>query len=54
MMNLNLNDETAETRAMRAKIKATEHKINLLNTIVRTLVSGLLIITVVMLPILAH
>jgi len=54
MMNLNLSNETTETRALRAKMEATERKINLLDTIAGTLVGGLLIMAVIMLPMLAH
>jgi len=54
MMNLNLSNETAETCALRAKMEATERKINLLDTIAGTLVGGLLVVAVVMLPMLAH
>lgn len=54
MMNLNLSNETAETRIMRAKMEATERKISLLDTIAGTLVGGLLVVAVVVLPMLAH
>ena len=54
MMNLNLSNENTETRALRAKMEATERKIRLLDTIMGTLVGGLLLVAVVVLPILAH
>lgn len=54
MLNLNLNNETTETRALRAKMEATECKLRLLDTIAGALVSGLLVVAVVVLPMLAH
>lgn len=54
MMNLNLSNETAETRTLRAKMEATERKINLLDAIAGTLIGGLLMVAVIVLPILAH
>ena len=54
MLNLNLNNETTETRALRAKMEATERKINLLDTIAGTLMGGLLVVAIVILPMLAH
>jgi len=54
MLNLNLSNETAETRAMRAKMETTERKLHLLDTIAGTLVGGLLVVAVIVLPMLAH
>lgn len=54
MLNLNLSNETPETRTLHAKMEATERKINLLDVIAGTLVSGLLVATVIVLPMLAH
>jgi hypothetical protein len=54
MMNLNLSNETPETRALRTKMEATERKIRLLDTVMGTLVSGLVLVAVIVLPILAH
>jgi len=54
MMNLNLSNETTETRTLRAKMEATERKINLLDTIAGILVGGLLVVAVIVLPMLAH
>ena len=54
MMNLNLSNETVETRALRTKMKATERKLRLLDTIADTLVGGLLVLAVVVLPMLVH
>ena len=43
-----------DIETLRTKMEATEHKINLLDTVAGTLIGGLLVVAVIVLPMLAH
>lgn len=54
MINLNLSSETAETKALAAKIESTKRKIRCMDTIASIIVSTLVVFVAFVIPILIH